>query len=184
MRAVVFLAFLLVGGCGTSASPGTTSAPATGDGGLLPDGARSATGGLVAIPDAPASGVVNGAPFVLRSASLRIVGDQHIITLRDYASDCGTVQGSLPGDNAVSLHVVVFLKVPGEERIAYADDHNATFQIGVQPPNVKTFPVREGAVRFDTLSFTPGDTVKGALTAKGDPGDIAGTFSAGVCTGN
>lgn len=167
-------------GCGTSASVGT---PGGGDvDASAPDGgSSSASGDVNVIPDTPATGVVKQKSITIRSASVRFEATRKVLTLRDFASNCGVVQGALPGKDAVTVLVVFQSNGPGEETIAFADAHSATFQLGDDPSNVQTFPAQAGKLRFDTFSTNVGDVVKGALTLQGEAGYVKGTFEATVC---
>lgn len=177
-RALVISVVLV--GCGTSASVGAPGGSEA-DGGTLPDGASSADGSVDAIPDTPASGVVRQKSITVRSVSVRFEATRKVLTLRDFASDCGVVQGALPGKDAVTVIVVFQSSGPGEETITYADAHSATFQIGDDPSNVQTFPAKKGKLRFDTFATNVGDVVKGALSLESEVGYVSGTFEATVC---
>lgn len=175
--------FFVATACGTAASVGVP--PAADDASLGADGGSgdgsSASGSVRVIVDTPLAGTVKDKPFVARSISFRLEADRRVLTLRDYASNCGVTQGSLPSPDSVAVHVRVKSTGPGEETITYADDHAATFQLGIEPPNVQTVPARRGRLRLDTFSTTPGEIVKGGLVLESDVGFVSGTFEATVC---
>ncbi len=176
MRIALVLAVLVVG-CGTSASVG---GPGGAAGGSAPGQDGSVTDSGLLISDAPAAGTIRERSLTVRSASVRLEGDRRVLTLRDYASDCGVVQGGLPSQDSASVHVVLRRDSPGEEIIELGDNHSATFQIGIDPKTVQAFPAR-GRVRLDTFSTTVGDIVKGAVSLESSVGRVSGTFEAGVC---
>lgn len=160
-------------GCGTESSVPHGAPGSGGDAGASNPGQ--------AIFNGPAAGALRGRTFPIRSTSLRLESDRNILTLRDYEANCGVVDGGLPPSDSISVHVVVFLTEPGQEIIAYADKHSATFQIGIDPKTVETIAARSGVVRFDKLSLVPGETIAGAIDLRSDLGDVAGTFEGKVC---
>lgn len=175
------LALTLLLGCGTSASVGApggaVDASSPNDDGSA---SASASGAVVVFPNAPAAGTIRDRALTVRSASLRLEGDRRILTLREYASDCGVVQGALPSADSASIHVVLRRDSPGEEVVVLGDNHSATFQIGIDPKTVQTFPA-SGRLRLDTFSTKVGDVVKGAVSLESSVGTLSGTFEAGVC---
>ncbi len=176
----------LICACGTSASvSGPAGEGAEADGGpASADGAAAgadAAAAVFVLPDTPAAGSIRGRPITFRSVSLRLETDRRILTLREYASNCGVVAGALPPADSVVVHVVVRRDSPGEEIIVFADNHSATFQIGIDPATTETFPATGGRLRLDTFSTTPGAIVTGAVALASSVGTVSGTFEATVC---
>jgi hypothetical protein len=177
------LVLVLALGCGGESSvpsPAQPTSDASADGGSGGDGSTTSPGGS-AFLNTPAAGTIRGKTFTLRSASLRLEPGKRVLTLRDYESNCGVTQGSLPPADSMAVHVVVLLEAPGEERIQYADNHSATFQTGIDPATAQTIAAKEGRLRLDTFSTVIGEKVNGALILTADDATVSGTFTAGVC---
>lgn len=161
--------FVLLLSCGTSSSVPTSTREGAGDGTLAP------------ISSAPIGGTVRGRTFTIRSASLRVEPTKKVLSLREYDSVCGVVKGALPPADSLSVHVVLLETGPGETKIVYADEHRATFQIGIDPATVQTIAGTSGRLRFDNFSTTAGDEVRGALELDGEGSSVRGAFTASVC---
>lgn len=166
-------------------STGDTSGAGSANGST--SGAGAAAGADIA--DAPLSGTIAGRPFEAKAIDIYFDNGagQWLLSIDNYASDCGTIGKVRPeSSSAMTVNVVGIDPAAGAIPIAPGRARYATLQLGVYEASEGKEPdtrnAKSGTLVLDTWDETPGAAITGKLKLVADEESaIEGTFTAKVC---
>lgn len=129
----------------------------------------------------PLSGTIDGHAFAFVSGQMNKVGDSYLVSLKNYAWECGA-NSSLPEvDPALVVNFGVLVQGEGLDVVRFGDEHAAALQVGVSEGDVDSNAVEDGLIRLGTWDTAADAEISGALVFAAGDSKVNGRFTATVC---